>query len=120
MRQEVESRYILGNKYRGKVKYMLNLDELEGYLPTYQILTAPYPQNSTKIGLLALQRLRRATTLKDRPQTIGDHLQPHKFMTPGDKKYFLRGGNKKTTVDLFETYRRGRGWVVPYDSSTWD
>ncbi len=99
---------------------MLNFDELEGYLPVHQILIKPYPENSTEVGILALQRLRRASLLKDRPQTIGDHLQPHKFLSPSDKKYLLRGGNKKNVIDLFETYRKGRGWVVPYDSATWD
>lgn len=99
---------------------MLNFDELEGYLPVHQILIKPFPRSSTKIGILALQRLRRPSLLKDRPQTIADHLHPYKFMSPDDKKYLLRGGNKKTPVDLFETYRKGRGWVVPHDDAAWD
>lgn len=109
LRREVESRYILGNKFRGKVKYMLNLDELDGYLPVFHAYLRPHDEQSTKIGLLALQRIRRSTLLKERPQTIAEHLQPHKFLSPSDEAYLLRGGNKKTTVDLFETYRRGRG-----------
>jgi len=119
LRQEVETRYILSNKYRGRVKYMLNLDELEGYVPVSQSFLRPYAEYSPQVGLLALQRLQRPLLLKDRPQTIGEHLQPHKFLSEASLKYLLRGGNTKTTIDLFQTYRRGRGWVKPFDSSTW-
>lgn len=119
MRREVESRYILGNKYRGRVKYMLNLEELEGYAPVSQAFLKPHAEYSPQVGLLALQRLQRPFLLKERPQTIGEHLQPQKLLSEESLKYLLRGGNTKTTVDLFKTYRRGRGWVKAFESSSW-
>lgn len=98
---------------------MLNLDELEGYAPVSQVFLKPHPEYAPQVGVLALQRLQRPLLLKDRPQTIGAHLHPLAPQDEEDRKYLLRGENTKTTVDLFKTYRRGRGWVRPFESSTW-
>lgn len=98
---------------------MLNLDELEGYAPLSQIFLRPHPAYAPEIGLLAFQRLQRPFLLRERPQTIGEHLQPRRSLKGPARELLLSGGNTKTTVDLFRTYRKGRGWVAPFESSTW-
>ena len=109
LRGEVESRHILGGRFRGRVKYMLNLDELEGYAPLSQAFLRPHAANSPHVGLAALQRLERPFLLQERPQTISEHLQPKKPLTEEARELLLKGGNTKTSVDLFRAYRRGRG-----------
>lgn len=118
MRCEVEEQRALDNQYRGRVKFMLNLDELEGYAPISQIFLRPHAAFSPKIGLLALQRLRRPF-LQEHPQTIGEHLRPKKVLSEEARNHLLGGGNTKTTVDLFRAYRQGPGAVEPFEASAW-